>query len=271
MKNRSRLSTEFIYQIFSLLIAIIIVHAFYVAVIRPNAESFIKAELEHIQTDKDYVAHQSVYVVVKDLEQEVCFILFFWALAILGYKGVVAVREQNLLYSDLITVRDGEKITPGDIVPITRSIQSLPEVQQGYLLPRSLTAALHRFQSGGSVQDVAMAVRNICDSESDRQESELFMIRYIVWAIPSIGFIGTVRGIGQALGQAYKAVEGDITGVTQNLGVAFNSTLVALLISIILMLIVHQLQSVQERYVLDTEDYCDQHLIRHLEGNKKIL
>ena len=48
------------------------------------------------------------------------------------------------------------------------------------------------------------------------------MIRYIVWAIPSIGFIGTVRGIGQALGQAHRAVEGDIVGVTASLGVAFS-------------------------------------------------
>ena len=96
-------------------------------------------------------------------------------------------------------------------------------------------------------------------------QSELAMIRYITWAIPSIGFIGTVRGIGDALGQAHKAVEGDITGVTQSLGVAFNSTLVALLISIILVFVVHQLQLVQERLVLDTETYCDEHLIRHLQ------
>ena len=264
---KRKLSIEFIYQLFALLIVIIIVHAFYVAVIRPNAESFIKAESEHLQSDKNYVARQSVYVVVKDLEQEVCFVLFFWAVAILSYKGVTTVREQNLLYSELIPVRDGQQSTTEDISSITSIIQSLPEIQQKYLLPKSLTAGLQRFHSGGSIQDVAMAIRNICDSESERLESELFMIRYIVWAIPSIGFIGTVRGISMALGQAYKAVEGDITGVTQNLGVAFNSTLVALLISLVLMLIVHQLQSVQESYVLDTEDYCEQHLIRHLPIN----
>ena len=68
------------------------------------------------------------------------------------------------------------------------------------------------------------------------------MIRYISWAIPSIGFIGTVRGIGEALAQADKAVQGDIAGVTQSLGVAFNSTFIALLISIFLMFLVHQLQ-----------------------------
>ncbi len=92
------------------------------------------------------------------------------------------------------------------------------------------------------------------------------MIRYIVWAIPSIGFIGTVRGIGQALALAYQAMDGDITGVTQSLGVAFNSTFVALLLSLVLMLLVHQLQLIQERLVLETQNYCESRLIRHMEA-----
>ena len=91
------------------------------------------------------------------------------------------------------------------------------------------------------------------------------MVRYIAWAIPSIGFIGTVRGIGDALGQAHQAVEGDIAGVTQSLGTAFNSTFIALLISIVLMFLLHQLQLQQERLVLDTETYVDEHLIQHLQ------
>ena len=91
------------------------------------------------------------------------------------------------------------------------------------------------------------------------------MIRYIAWAIPSIGFIGTVRGIGGALGKANQAVAGDISGVTQSLGVAFNSTFVALLISIVLMFVLHQLQLAQERFVLDTQNYADRRVIRHLQ------
>ena len=91
------------------------------------------------------------------------------------------------------------------------------------------------------------------------------MVRYIAWAIPSIGFIGTVRGIGEALGQAHQALEGDIAGVTRSLGVAFNSTFIALLISIVLMFLLHQLQLHQERLVLETETYLDEHLIRHLQ------
>ena len=100
--------------------------------------------------------------------------------------------------------------------------------------------------------------------ESDRLDSELSMVRYIAWAIPSIGFIGTVRGIGDALAQAYKAVEGDISGVTASLGVAFNSTFVALVLSIVLMFCLHQLQLTQERLVLDCQRYCDKRLLRFL-------
>jgi hypothetical protein len=53
--------------------------------------------------------------------------------------------------------------------------------------------------------------------------------------------------------------------VTQSLGVAFNSTFIALLISIVLMFLLHQLQLQQERLVHDTETYLDQQLIRHLQ------
>ena len=95
-------------------------------------------------------------------------------------------------------------------------------------------------------------------------EPELAIVRYIAWAIPSIGFLGTVRGIGTALGQAYQAVNGDIVGVTVSLGVAFNSTFVALVVSIVLMFVLHQLQLVQDRLVLDCQTYCDERMIRHL-------
>jgi biopolymer transport protein ExbB/TolQ len=110
-------------------------------------------------------------------------------------------------------------------------------------------------------------VHAYCDAEGERQESELSMIRYIAWAIPSIGFLGTVRGIGDALSQAHQAIEGNIFGVTRSLGVAFNSTLIALLASLLLMFILHQLQLLQERFILDTEDYCEEKLTQRLHAN----
>ena len=147
------------------------------------------------------------------------------------------------------------------LAPDPSSWPRIPRVGRGC---RALLIALHRFGSTGSIQDVSTAVHTLCESESERLESELSMVRYIAWAIPSIGFIGTVRGIGEALAQAHRAMSGDIAGVTQSLGVAFNSTLIALMLSIFLMFALHQLQLHQERLVFDTESYCDRHLISHL-------
>ena len=136
-------------------------------------------------------------------------------------------------------VSDGVSILPEDARNYARPVQALPEREQEYLLPRALQAGLHRFQSTRNIQDVSTTIRDTCETEADRMESELTIVRYIAWAIPSIGFLGTVRGIGTALGQAYQAVSGDIVGVTVSLGVAFNSTFVALVASILLMFLCH--------------------------------
>ena len=263
---RKQLPIEFIFQLFSLIIAVIIVHAAYVSIIRPNATAILEQQAIELNANPDFVPERSTYVVIRDFEQEACFILMFWAISLMGYKAVLTNRERNLLQLDLLPINLGTSILPEDAREYSRPIQALPESQHGYLLPRALLTALHRFRSTRNIQDVSSTIKGICESESERLDSELSMIRYIAWAIPSIGFLGTVRGIGQALGQAHKAVQGDIAGVTQSLGIAFNSTFVALLISILIMFLMHQLQLTQERLVLDAEDYCDNRLIRNLQN-----
>jgi hypothetical protein len=74
-----------------------------------------------------------------------------------------------------------------------------------------------------------------------------------------------VAAFNDALRKAERTVQEKLSGVTAGLGVAFNSTLIALLISIVIMFLLHQLQLAQERLVLDSETYLDQHLIRHMQ------
>ena len=264
MKKTLPFSFEFLYQIFSLIIIIILVHAIYVAIIRPNADAFLAEQAALMEQDSSHVTKQSAFVIIRDYEQESCFILMLWAIAIMAYKAFSLNKHRALLQLDLIPLEEGMRILPEDTHDLSRQIQALPPAQKGALLPRVLLAALQRFSSTRNIQDVSDSIHAYCDSDAERLDTELSMVRYIAWAIPSIGFIGTVRGIGQALGQAHKAVEGDIFGVTQSLGVAFNSTLIALLISIVLMFLLYQLQLLQERYVLDTEGYCEEKLTRQL-------
>ena len=261
---KQRMSSEFIYQIFALLIAVIVVHAVYVGAIRPTADAQLRQEMELQAAGEDFIPERSFAVVIRDFEQEACFILLIWALAIMGYKGRRAIQEQSLLDRRLLDIPEGTSVLPEDAREDSRSLEALPDQEQDFLLPRTLLSALQRFATTGSIQAVSDTIKESCEVESDRLDSELSMVRYIAWAIPSVGFIGTVRGIGEALGQAYKAVEGDISGVTVSLGVAFNSTFVALVLSIIIMFCLHQLQLSQERLVLDCQRYADKRLLRHL-------
>lgn len=256
---------EAIYQVIALFVAIIVVHLVYVTVVRPNADAILAVRAEQAAAGEPVGTERSLYVVMRDYEQESCFILGLWAIAIIGFKARNSLRERRLLDAEITHVGEGMSILPEDTREYARPVQALPAETQNQLLPRALLAALQRFASTRNVHDVSEAVRQVCDAESDRLDSELAMVRYITWAIPSIGFIGTVRGIGDALSQAYEAVGGNIAGVTESLGVAFNSTFVALVISILIRFLVDQVQLVQERLVLDIQTYCDRRLIRHMQ------
>ncbi len=257
-------ASDFLYQLFALIMAVILVHAIYVTLVRPSANALLQEQLDRQAAGETYVVQRSLFIVLKDYEQEACFVMMLWALAIMGRKASVSFRETKMLDQALLNVQDGTSILPEDTRDLSRPLQNLPPDQQTLLLPRVLQTVLQRFGSTSSIANASTSVKEVCDNESDRLDSELAMVRYIAWAIPSIGFIGTVRGIGEALGQAHRAVEGDIAGVTVSLGVAFNSTFVALVISIVIMFFTHQLQLLQERLVLDTQNYCDQNLLRHL-------
>lgn len=262
-----RFTTNFFTQLLALVVAVLFVHTMYETLIRPKANTILEERKEAIENEVEgYKVKRSVYVTLKDYEQEICFILMFWAFAIMITKAISARAQHRLTKQELVKIVEGTSVLPEDARVYMRSIQSLPAKAQDSLLPRAAMTALQRFESTQEIQNASEAVRTVCEGEADRLDSELAMIRYISWAIPSIGFIGTVRGIGGALGLAHEVFQqGTITGVTENLGIAFNSTLVALVISIVIMFFVHQLQRYQEEMVIDIEAWCDDNLLRHLQ------
>jgi len=262
--------SEFFYQIVALVLSFVVVHTIYVGLVRPNAEAVLAAEQQAIAAQQEsgepVNIERSAWVVLKDYEQEACFILMLWVMSIMGLKAQGIASQQRMMNRALINVEEGRRVLPEDARKLSRPLEALNNIERDYLLPRALRGALNRYGSTESVADASDVVRDMCDTEADRLDSELSMVRYITWAIPSIGFIGTVRGIGDALGNAHEAVAGNIAAVTASLGVAFNSTFVALLISIVITFLTHQLTLMQERMVLHSQDYCDHALIRHLQS-----
>ena len=103
----------------------------------------------------------------------------FWALAIMGYKMKLILGERALLDMELIPIAEGMRILPEDTREFARQVQALPDDQQAMVLPRALLNALRRFSSTRNIQDVSSSTHIVFESEADRLESELSMIRYI--------------------------------------------------------------------------------------------
>jgi len=235
------------------------VHLSYIGYIRPQADLIIaQAKIAGQSAPRD------ILVVLKDYEQEICLILMIWATYLILSKCFAILKDRYLFNVDLLedTAQSG-----GDLNAALSNLGALPGETRETPLVITLMASLRRYLITNDVQNTSDAVESSVESLAIRQEAENSMIRYLIWVIPSIGFVGTVRGIGEALSMADQALAGDIAGMTNSLGVAFNSTFVALLVSIVLMLLLHQLQRLQDGLVVDTQAYCEKFLLKRISEN----
>ena len=239
-----------------LVLAIIAIHLTYIGFIRPQAELAIETAHQAGQS-----APRDLFVILKDVEQEICLILMIWGTFLIADKCIHILKERYLFDIDLLESSAADK---SGLTTSLEEMEKLPERVKESPLVQTLMASLRRYLITNDVQNTSDAITASVEALGVRLEAENSMVRYLIWAIPSIGFIGTVRGIGQALSQADKALAGDIAGMTDSLGVAFNSTFVALVISIGLMFLLHQLQRLQDGLLVDTQEYCDKFLLNRI-------
>jgi biopolymer transport protein ExbB/TolQ len=247
-----------------LVVIAVVIQILYAAIVRPSAEEWREEQRAIAATNPGYTPARSLWVIIQDPEQEATIIVSIWAmlLAFMRFRELKAQRA--LLGAGYLRKEGGVVILPSDAREYLRTFEQLPPVQRDSVLPRVLAAALKRFGATGNVQDASQTVHNTCESENNRLDAELAILRFSVWVTPALGFVGTVRGIGLALQGAELAVKGDTTAVTSGLGISFNSTLVALTLSIVLMYVLHEVQLAQERLVLDAENYAEEELISRL-------
>lgn len=120
------------------------------------------------------------------------------------------------------------------------SVRLLPALQS-FLLRRIHRIGLYLYNTRAqNVGELLDTNRDLSSLDSDRLSGRFTFIRYVVYLIPVIGFLGTVWGIGQAMSgisdalPSIKDLEGFINslgGATHALQVAFDTTLLALLLS----------------------------------------
>ena len=255
---------EFVFSIVALLVSFIIVQSVYALIIRPKAAMLMEQRLIEMQQGLRQTSLRSFYVIVKDYEQETAAILACWAIALTAFRAYAIVIDRRLLDVNFVEMSEDLVVLPADVASVSHRIEQVQPQANRKLLPRALTVALERFAATHSVHEAAEAMNSECETEAARLDTELSMLRFVAWGIPAVGFVGTVRGIGDAMQDAQRAAGGDISGVTLGLGIGFNSTLTALVLTIGVMFLLHQLQLSQDRLVLDTKAYVDKHLIRRL-------
>lgn len=139
----------------------------------------------------------------------------------------------------------------------------------GRFLPRLIHRVVIQFQTMKSVDQATAVLNSSLDLYLHEIDLRYTMIRYIIWAIPTLGFLGTVLGIALALdyaGSADMQDPGFLSGLTRELAVAFNTTLVALAMSTVLVLVQHVVQAAEERALNRSGQYCLDNLINRLYG-----
>jgi len=265
-RNKGIFSLEFLVPIIAFVFSVGLVYAIYHYYVTPHADAFlIKRRIIMAQDpNNEMIRERPAYIVIKDLEPKWEIIFCLWGMIVLGYKLKHVTNERRLFKQDFVRVQPGERIIPEDALDRYKELKLAVERESRWrerLLPECVLAALHRFHATSSVQDAANAMRERSELANDELDSSLGLVRYIAWAIPAIGFIGTVRGIGDALNHAEAAIHGDIAEVTGGLGLAFNSTFVGLSMCIILMFFLQMVQQRQEAFIIEIQTFCRDRLV----------
>jgi len=260
------LTADFFIKVGSLVFSFFVVWSIYDRFVWPEVER-VQTEMKAMAGQKGYVAPRSIAIIVKDPEQQSEIIFWIWAIILMSLKLRRISQENEMLGHDYLRLETGERILPEHALARYKDLHTAMDGAPSWaerILPNIVLAALYRFHSTHSIGDAAGSVKERAEIAGNEMEAELSLIKYIAWAIPALGFIGTVRGIGEALSQAEKAISGDLGGVIDSLGLAFNSTLVALLLSMVLMFLLHLLQGRQDKLILDLQNYCDEHVVAQM-------
>lgn len=188
------------------------------------------------------------------------FLFFFGILEVLELKRRLAY-EGDAFEAHLLPETENYIVSYEDANQIKLNMQRLGRSQR-FLLTDLIVKACTKYRLGKSSSEVLSLTEAEVKLYSEEFESEQAYINYTAWAIPSVGFIGTVLGIAASLGFANQASTPEgIKKVTDMLAVAFDTTLVALVLSIVLMYLIHDLHKQQDRLFVRMSNYVIDNLI----------
>jgi biopolymer transport protein ExbB/TolQ len=145
-------------------------------------------------------------------------------------------------------------------------IEDLPQRSRESYLGRRLREALEYVERNGSADDLNDQLKYLAETDANRQHESYSLARIIIWATPMLGFLGTVIGITRALGNldSTAMAESMQTAMNDLLGglyVAFDTTALALTLSIVLMFVQFLIERFETAVLSDADEAADRALI----------
>src|SRR5262249_6058464 len=156
------------------------VQSVYATFIRPRAAAILAQPAVSVSESGQKVERdlRSIFIIVKDPEQETAIILAGWSLMLLALQARAVALNRRLLARRYIDVDESQAVLPEDWRAHARPTEARPAEEGEMFLPRPLMLALNRFGATHSVQDAAEAVRDECEFELSRLDAQLAMIKF---------------------------------------------------------------------------------------------
>ncbi|MEM6278681.1 MAG: MotA/TolQ/ExbB proton channel family protein [Verrucomicrobiota bacterium] len=207
--------------------------------------------------------------------QYVTTILMFWCLAILVLKWLNIRKQRRAMLIQALPEDISEEINPTNLKEFHDHVINFPvQLRNTYIVNR-IRKALEFFYVRQNNPDVAQMITAQSEIDATKVGGSYSMVKVFLWAIPIMGFIGTVLGIGAAIGgfgAVFGAGEGGdmsqikdpLLAVLGSMGIAFDTTLLALVFSILLSFPASALQNQEDDLVTDVDEYCIDHLLKRL-------
>lgn len=200
-------------------------------------------------------------------------LFFFGGAAVLFLKSRKLKFQQRALSLSAVPAEPEFVLTEATAATVLARIHSLVDHPRHFVLLNRIDRALSNLKNIGQVNDVSAILRAQAENDEDQVASSYTMLNGLVWAIPVLGFIGTVQGLSMAISQFTQTLQatGDISmirtslqGVTAGLATAFETTLIALVFALILQLWITFTQKREMSFLDECNDYCHSHVVSKL-------
>jgi len=203
------------------------------------------------------------------------FIVFLssWSMAILLIKSRKLKLQTKALNLDIVPQDVDFVLAPNSASQIMNEMYEKVDDPQRFLLLNRISRSISNLKNIGRISDVAEGLGAQAENDENYLESTYTLIKGFIWAIPVLGFIGTVLGLSEAIGGFGKVVsqgadldklKGSLSGVTAGLAIAFETTLIALVFALIIQLVLTMLKKKEEDFLDECSDYCHKNIISKL-------